>query len=1166
MNGDWTPDVEMREALNESLWNAIKAYEANPHLLAEHVGLEDSMRHGGYANRALLELVQNGADAMSSASGRGQDGNWIEIVLDQDTQTLYCANEGVPFSPAGLQSLVHAYLSAKRGEEIGRFGLGFKSVLAVTDSPQVFSRSISFEFNSPQAQAILRQSVPGVGELPVLRTPTPIENVVGAFEADPILNRLSGWAATIVKLPGVKNPQSILSEMINFRYEFLLFVDAVREVRLTVVGGGQPSSTQIYRSVQLSEHERRIVLPDGSSSDWIINDEMHKIDDATRRQVGRAVGRERVKISVAIPKSYQHLKVGNFWAYFPLQDTTTASALFNAPWSINDDRTTLLKNNYNQEIIKHLASMFVKMLPGVMQDADPAAHLDYLPARGREILSYGDDLMCEYVPAEAARATLVPDARGVLNEPSMLRPLNFQFREVSAEDYMHWIQSPGTGDDVPHWKCYTTPQRTSRLRRMYAFSIDQNLLGGGTRDEQKMLAKVPSRGLLSWLTEWASGDAKGAAGAFAFVLSHPKIEDPDIRQARVIPTDHGLKSLEDRPDVYLRGAEDIEVEGASYIDPGFLAVSGIEKNLKDRGFREVDAESILRARLEKLSPVSGQEEFEKFWEATLNLPAQVAARIVRSDNQGYLRVPTLDGQWKIPGTILDFDEIGNLATDRRLDRSRCQQQVAWAAGVVHSVVSDYSLEDETCQEQYYEQTITLLNDQNGPSATPVERIDFDQNTGPGPVSVLLLMKEAGASDVARAHRTQQLVEAGGSSTWTCEDVNSPRTFQVPSPANWAVNQAGLVATTKGFRPPSQAVADALNRYQGLLPTFKGPRQVEDVLDLPREVMDVPAEVLREALASDFLPPTLKDSLLVEFILQACSIAHPSARPPKIPARIGKTVQSAVPDQVYLATTDEQQNLLQERDKHFLRVTEAEAEQLFAQVGCKRFEDSFSFSTIVRGDQDAEGMLELYPGLQQTWAGTNPKVVSGSVVRAMNISKRVTTPDGVEDQPLEWTLKGLTLVVLNKFSDTQVLRLANQAFELGLNNAQLAEVEKFALDQDLERMRQEALAAENDADRLEVFFGDDTLKDNLPTGLWAALEAQKAVNRRTSVAEMFLTVYGSESVSSSRDRSASWGIPTCLTPGPAAAGPSTGCARWDSRSDTQAAALCVLTTNSWFPGP
>jgi len=49
------------------------------------------------------------------------------------------------------------------------------------------------------------------------------------------------------------------------------------------------------------------------------------------------------------------------------------------------------------------------------------------------------------------------------------------------------------------------------------------------------------------------------------------------------------------------------------------------------------------------------------------------------------------------------------------------------------------------------------------------------------------------------------------------------------------------------------------------------------------------------------------------------------------------------------------------------------------------------------------------------------------------------------------------------------------------------------------------------ERLGIYFGDDDLRDELPRGLWQALEAQKLVGRSTIVAELYLTVYGSDSI-------------------------------------------------------
>ncbi|MGJ8508457.1 hypothetical protein, partial [Glaesserella parasuis] len=88
-------------------------------------------------------------------------------------------------------------------------------MLAVTDSPQVLSRSVSFEFNSAKAQAAIK----GVGSadrrLPVLRTATLLD-AGELFSSDPIARELTSWATTIIRLPGIENIDRLRHEMETF--------------------------------------------------------------------------------------------------------------------------------------------------------------------------------------------------------------------------------------------------------------------------------------------------------------------------------------------------------------------------------------------------------------------------------------------------------------------------------------------------------------------------------------------------------------------------------------------------------------------------------------------------------------------------------------------------------------------------------------------------------------------------------------------------------------------------------------------------------------------------------------------------------------------------------------------------------------------------------------
>ncbi|UVE94407.1 sacsin N-terminal ATP-binding-like domain-containing protein [Dietzia sp. B32] len=1106
----WRADPKLVSTLQSQFQQTLSAYRAQPELITEHANHEESIRTGGYAKRTLLELVQNAADALSNDPAEPFDEahGRVEIVLDTENEVLYCANGGRPFTAEGLIAITMAHLSAKRGDEIGRFGLGFKSVLAVSSAPQVFSRSISFGFNTAKAQHELAKIIKAP-RYPVLRTAVQLDPGA-AFAEDPILAGLSSWATTIIKLPAASNIKRIDREIRDFVSEFLLFVHAVRTVRLRIVGENEFTTSHISRD--LGDGRLRIEGHDGEGEDWWVLDRMHSPSREARHQVGEAVSRAEFKVTVAIPAEQKSLKTGQFWSYFPLQDKTSASALFNAPWSVNDDRTTLLHNDYNREILGTLAAMFVELLPRVITEQDPAVHLDYMPARGRETHGFGDELLTTHVPVLAADDQLIPDATGTLRSGSELRPLDFDV-VFDAEVHRGWLTSPNTGDDVPHWRCYTTRTRMTRLRDLFSAGASFNL-DAGAKDSKRALEQLPKRGLLSWLREWAEGsDPVSAANALHTVVRNGNLEG--IQAARIIPTSEGLCSLADNRVVFLQREADLDIENAVFVDPVFLRQQGVEQILRDRGFRNLDPQAILTARIAKLTPRSPETDLAKLWDAALDLRPDTAARLMQREGASLVKVPTRDGDWAWPQQVLDLDvEIEGELTIRLLDRHRCVPEVAHRIGVVQEPIADFSVEDEPFFTQYQSWALEWINQHLAPGERPVEAVEFNHSEGPGPFSVLFMLRDSSAGSRLRETWTTGLLTLDDQ-PWTADDIESGRTFTLHSPSRWAVKAAGLVRSTRGHRPPSDVVAPSLVRYEPLLPLYKGPRKPMDSLSLPDELSDVPRHVFREMLESPVFPAPVDDEVLVEFVLAATRSAFANAIPASIPARVRRTLEARAPETVFIATNDEQADFLRSRERAFLRATPEDATDLVQLVGCRSFEESFSFSMIIEGTQSSEPVLDLFTGLRNQMGSQHLENVKLS--RAEMIAKRVTTEDGVEDQPVPWHIDGFDFFVANEASEHQVLRFISEAFGLHFDNAQIDSILKVGLDHHLEQLRVRAKSAATDAERLDLYIGPDDLREALPSGLWSALAAQDLVDKRTSVADLFLTVYGSDSLKILADR-------------------------------------------------
>ena len=95
-----------------------------------------------YRDRFLIELIQNAYDAHPVGTRYGR----IEITLDirgGETGTLFVANEGHPFAEKDVKDLCNIGLSRKPfGESIGNKGLGFRSIVQITDTPRIYSQRI----------------------------------------------------------------------------------------------------------------------------------------------------------------------------------------------------------------------------------------------------------------------------------------------------------------------------------------------------------------------------------------------------------------------------------------------------------------------------------------------------------------------------------------------------------------------------------------------------------------------------------------------------------------------------------------------------------------------------------------------------------------------------------------------------------------------------------------------------------------------------------------------------------------------------------------------------------------------------------------------------------------------------------------------------------------
>ncbi|WP_037836565.1 sacsin N-terminal ATP-binding-like domain-containing protein [Streptomyces sp. NRRL F-5650] len=161
----------------------LDAWATSPARFREDANAEEDLVLGGYRDRLVVELAQNAADAAARSGVPGR----LRLTLRDGV--LVAANTGAPLDATGVESLSTLRASAKREAadgSVGRFGVGFAAVLAVTDEPAVVGRHGGVRWSLAEAHDLAADTArhsPGLGDeirrrdghVPLLRLPFPAE-------------------------------------------------------------------------------------------------------------------------------------------------------------------------------------------------------------------------------------------------------------------------------------------------------------------------------------------------------------------------------------------------------------------------------------------------------------------------------------------------------------------------------------------------------------------------------------------------------------------------------------------------------------------------------------------------------------------------------------------------------------------------------------------------------------------------------------------------------------------------------------------------------------------------------------------------------------------------------------------------------------------------------
>jgi hypothetical protein len=155
----------------------LDAWAASPARFREDANAEEDYALGGYRDRVVVELAQNAADAAARAGLPGR----LRLTLRDGT--LVAANTGAPLDAAGVEALSTLRASSKRDSgAVGRFGVGFAAVVAVSDEPRIYSATGAVAWSRARTRELLA-AIPALadeletrsGHAPLLRLPFAVD-------------------------------------------------------------------------------------------------------------------------------------------------------------------------------------------------------------------------------------------------------------------------------------------------------------------------------------------------------------------------------------------------------------------------------------------------------------------------------------------------------------------------------------------------------------------------------------------------------------------------------------------------------------------------------------------------------------------------------------------------------------------------------------------------------------------------------------------------------------------------------------------------------------------------------------------------------------------------------------------------------------------------------
>ena len=284
----------------------------------------------------IFELLQNAEDALARRASRQGPRS---VTFHMTDGNLRVSHFGQPFNEADVTGICGIAESTKDLTSIGRFGIGFKSVYAFTDRPEVHSGTEDFAIESfvwPMAAGSLARDAHET----VILIPLRASDETGHGEIAAGLGRLGPSA--------------------------LLFLRQIEEIHWSVEGGR--SGLHLRESQEVEPGVRRVRVIGQEQGETEVDDEWLVFSRLVIADDGRRAGHVEIAFSIIHDEESQRENVRRverspLVVFFPTVLDTNLGFLVQGPYRTTPSRDNVPPHDpWNQGLVRETAGLLVQAL------------------------------------------------------------------------------------------------------------------------------------------------------------------------------------------------------------------------------------------------------------------------------------------------------------------------------------------------------------------------------------------------------------------------------------------------------------------------------------------------------------------------------------------------------------------------------------------------------------------------------------------------------------------------------------------------------------------------------------------------------------------------------------------------------------------------------------